>query len=131
MLTEKITYVDYNGLERTETYYFNLTKAEIAEMELSKEGGLTEYMQKLVDSKDAGTILDIFKKILLKSYGIKSEDGRRFIKSDEISKEFSETPAYSELYMRLAFDGKAAAEFIRGIVPEDVRRKMDEQRNKE
>ena len=93
MLKKTITYKDYNGVERTEDFYFNLSKAEAMEMELSITGGLTEMIRKIVAAQDTPTIIATFKQIILKAYGEKSPDGRRFIKSEELSKAFSETEA--------------------------------------
>lgn len=120
MLKKTITYKDYNDVERTEDFYFNLSKAEAMEMELSITGGLTEMIRKIVAAQDTPTIIATFKQIILKAYGEKSADGRRFIKSEELSKAFSETEAYSILYMELATDANTAAEFVNGIVPKDV-----------
>ena len=120
MLKKTITYKDYNGVERTEDFYFNLSKAEAMEMELSITGGLTEMIRKIVAAQDTPTIIATFKKIILNAYGEKSADGRRFIKSEDLSKAFSETEAYSNLYMELATDANAAAEFVNGIVPKDA-----------
>ncbi|MCM1216873.1 MAG: hypothetical protein NC548_20435 [Lachnospiraceae bacterium] len=120
MLKKTITYKDYNDVERTEDFYFNLSKAEAMEMELSITGGLTEMIRKIVAAQDTPTIIATFKQIILKAYGEKSPDGRRFIKSEELSKAFSETEAYSILYMELATDANAAAEFVNGIVPKDA-----------
>ena len=120
MLKKTIPYKDYNGVERVEDFYFNLSKAEAMEMELSISGGLTEMIRRIVAAQDTPTIIATFKEIILKAYGEKSPDGRRFIKSEELSKAFSETEAYSILYMELATDANAAAEFVNGIVPKDV-----------
>lgn len=117
MLKKTITYNDYNGNERTEDLYFNLSQAEVMEMEMSTTGGLAEMIQKIVAAQDAPAIIKIFKEIILKAYGEKSPDGKRFIKSDEISKAFSQTEAYSKLFMELATDADAAAKFVNGIVP--------------
>lgn len=117
MLKKTITYTDYNGSERTEDFYFNLTKAEIVEMEMSTTGGLAEMIKKIVAAQDAPSIIAIFKKLILKAYGEKSPDGKRFIKSDEISNAFSQTEAYSQLFMELATDADKAAEFVNGITP--------------
>lgn len=117
MLKKKITYTDYNGTERTEDFYFNLTKTEIMEMELGTNGGFVEMIQRIVDAQDAPSIIKVFKDVILKSYGEKSPDGKRFIKSKEISDAFSQTEAYSQLFMELATDADAAAEFVNGIVP--------------
>ena len=117
MLKKTITYNDYNGTERTEDFYFNLTKAEIMEMEMSTSGGLAEMITKIVATKDAPAIIKIFKELILKAYGEKSPDGKRFIKSEEISTAFSQTEAYAQLFMELATDADAASTFVNGIVP--------------
>ena len=119
MLKKRIKYVDYDNNEREEDFYFNLSKAEIAEMELSIEGGLQKWIEKVVDAKDTPQIIELFKRLILQSYGEKSPDGKRFIKSDELSKEFSQTEAYSELFMELATDETAAANFVNGIIPQE------------
>ena len=117
MLKKTITYTDYNGVERKEDFYFNLTKAEIMEMEMSISGGLTEMINRIVAAQDAPAIVKIFKELVLKAYGIKSPDGKRFIKSDELATEFAQTEAYSQLFMELATDADAASAFVNGIVP--------------
>lgn len=117
MLKKNIKYVDYNGVERDEDFYFNLSKAEVAEMELSTAGGLAEKINKVVAAQDVPTIINIFKDIILKAYGEKSADGKRFIKSAELSEYFSQTEAYSNLFMELATDSKKASDFINGIMP--------------
>ena len=117
MLKKTITYNDYNGNERTEDFYFNLTKAEIMEMELGTTGGLAEMLTRIVAAQDAPAIIKIFKDIVLKAYGEKSPDGKRFVKSEELSTAFSQTEAYSQLFMELATDADEAAKFINGIVP--------------
>ena len=125
MLKKRIEYVDYDGNERAEDFYFNLTKAEITELELSTEGGLQNMIEKIIDAKDTPQIIQFFKKIILLSYGEKSPDGRRFIKSKELSDEFTQTEAYSELFMELATDDKAAAAFVNGIIPKDLAMEAD------
>lgn len=120
MLKKTITYTDYNGVERTEDFYFNLKKSEIMEMEMSTDGGLSEMIKKIVATKDVPSLMSIFKKFILKAYGEKSPDGKRFIKSEELSESFEQTEAYSELFMELATSDKAAAEFINGLIPPDV-----------
>lgn len=117
MLKKTITYIDYNGVERKEDFYFNLTKAEIMEMEMSISGGLTEMINRIVAAQDAPAIVKIFKELVLKAYGVKSPDGKRFIKSDELATEFAQTEAYSQLFMELATDADAASAFVNGIVP--------------
>ena len=120
MIQKTITYNDYNGVERTETFRFNLSKAEIMEMEMSTTGGLAEMVKRVVDAKDAPTIIKIVKDLILKSYGVKSDDGRRFIKSDKLREEFEQTEAFSILFMELATDAEAGAAFVNGIVPSDI-----------
>lgn len=120
MLKKTITYTDYNGVERKEDFYFNLTKAEITEMELGTTGGLAEMIQRVVDAQDGPSIMKIFKELILKAYGEKSQDGKRFIKSEEISDAFTQTEAYSILFMELATDAEAAANFVNGIIPADL-----------
>lgn len=120
MFKRTITYSDYNGVERTEDFYFNLTQAELMEMELSTAGTFTAMVQGIINAKDAPSIAKIFKELLFKAYGQKSPDGRRFVKSEELSKEFSETPAYSQLYMELATNDDKAAEFVNGIMPAEL-----------
>ena len=124
MLKKTIKYKDFNGNEREEDFYFNLMQSEIAELELSTVGGFTESIQKIIQTQDGPEIIKQFKKIILKYYGEKSADGKRFIKSDELSEAFSQTNAYSELFMELATDDEAASAFINGIVPDEL--KQDE-----
>lgn len=124
MLKKTITYTDYNGTERTEDFYFNLSKAEVMEMEMSTVGGLAERIQRIVATQDAPAIIKIFKELVLDAYGEKSLDGKRFLKVDEngnrLSVAFSQTEAYSQLFMELATDADAAAKFVNGIVPADM-----------
>ena len=120
MLKKTVTYVDYNGVERTEDFYFNLSKAEVTEMELSVEGGFSKMLEEIVKTKDNVRIMELFKQIVLKAYGEKSADGKRFVKSKELSEAFSQTEAYSEIFMELALDEKAAAAFVNGIMPSNL-----------
>jgi len=120
MLKKTISYTDYNGVSRKEDFYFNLTKAEIMEMELGTAGGFAEMLQKIVDAQDQVMIIKIFKDLVLKAYGEKSDDGKRFVKSPEISEAFAQTEAYSILFMELATDAEAAANFVNSIVPADM-----------
>ena len=126
MVVKKIKYVDFNGVEREEEFMFNLTEAEITEMELTTDGGLSDSIKKIISAQDTPQIIETFKMLLLKSYGQKSADGRRFIKSEELSKEFTQTNAYSQLFMELAYDDNAAIAFINGIIPESMRERVDE-----
>ena len=123
MVVEKIKYTDFNGLEREEEFMFNLTEAEITEMELTTDGGLSDSIKKIIAAQDTPQIIKVFKMLLLKSYGEKSADGRRFVKSDKLSEEFAQTNAYSQLFMKLATDDKAAVAFINGIMPDSMQEK--------
>lgn len=124
MITKTIKYTDYNGVEREESFLFNLSKAEIMEMEMGTTGGLAEMIKKIVETKDTPAIIKIFKELILKAYGEKSADGKRFIKVNDqgvpLSIGFSQTEAYSQLFMELATDADAAAKFVNGIVPADM-----------
>lgn len=120
MLKKTITYTDYDGLERTEEFRFNLTKAELMDMELTTVGTFSKLMQKIIDEKDMVRLAKYFKELILKSYGVKSDDGKRFIKSPELSEAFSQTEAYSELYMELLGNSEYAVKFIQQIMPKDL-----------
>ena len=125
MLKKTITYNDYNGVERTEDFYFNLSKAELMEMEMSISGGLTEMIEKIVATKDAPAIIKIFKELVLKAYGEKSADGKRFEKKNgALAEAFAETAAYSQIFMELATDADKAAEFVNGIMPSDIAKQL-------
>lgn len=117
MLKKTITYTDYNNVERTENFYFNLTQAEITELQYGVDGGLQEQLKRIIETSDHPAIIREFKNLILKAYGEKSADGKRFIKSQELSNGFAQTEAYSILFMELATDAKAAADFVNGIVP--------------
>ena len=117
MLKKTVTYTDYNGVERKEDFYFNLTTAELMEIEMSTSGGFVEMIEKIVAAQDAPTIIKTFKDLILKAYGEKTPDGKRFMKSEEISTAFSQTEAYSIIFMELATDTKAAVDFVNGITP--------------
>ena len=118
MFKKTIEYTDFNGEKRKEDFYFNLSKAELLEMQLSKDGGLKDFLEKIVKTKDVPKLVEMFKKIILMSYGEKSADGKHFMKSEEIRQSFACTEAYSELFMELATNSDAAAEFINALLPE-------------
>jgi len=126
VIKKTITYEDFNGNQQTEDFYFNLTKAELIEMEVSEEGGLGEYLTKIGESNDGAKIIEWFKKIVLISYGEKSPDGKRFIKNQELRDSFASSEAYSELFMELATDAKAASAFMNGVVPKDLAKDVAE-----
>lgn len=118
MRKETITYTDYNGVTRTEDFYFNLSKAELVEMQTSMNGGLSTLLEKIVAEQDMKHIMEYFKEVILRSYGEKSLDGKRFIKSQELRNAFTQTEAYSELFIKLCSDPEAAAAFVNGVVPQ-------------
>lgn len=121
MLKQTIKYTDLDGNAKEDDFYFNLNKAELMEMELTTKGGLANYLQKIVDTQDTQKIMTVFKTFILKAYGEKSEDGKRFIKSAELSEAFSQTDAYSELFMKLVTDENEAKNFMNGIIPNELR----------
>lgn len=125
MIKKTVTYTDFNGVERTEDFYFNLSKAELMEMELTTDGGYSAMLERITNAKDFKSLVEVFKSLLLKSYGVKSDDGRRFIKSPEISSEFEQSPVYSDLFMELSTDSDAAATFIKGLIPADLAKDVE------
>lgn len=127
MFKKTVTYTDYNGIERKEDFFFNLSKAELIEMELGTVGGYAKTVQKIIDAKDSPTLIKLFKDLVLKSYGVKSEDGKRFVKSKELSEAFSQTEAYSQIFMELATDSEAASKFVNGLIPADLAKQVAEQ----
>lgn len=120
MLKERITYKDFNDVERTEDFYFNFTEAEVAEMQLSVDGGLKQRIEQIIAAQSEPELIKIFKKLILEAYGEKSPDGRTFDKSEEISRKFERTNAYSQLFMRLAFNDEEAARWINGVIPKSL-----------
>jgi len=124
MLKREITYEDFNGNSVTDTFYFNLTKSELIEMEAKYKGGLEAIIIQIVETQDKQKLINIFKDVILASYGKKSEDGRRFIKSDELREEFTQTPAYDIFFFELATNAEKGAEFIKGILPKDFEEEM-------
>lgn len=119
MIKKTITYIDYNGNERTEDFYFNLNKAEIARMEMSTKGGMAEMINRIVAAQDVPSLISVFEEMIQKSYGIKTPDGRGFVKRREDLESFMATEAYSQLFMELVTDADAAAEFLNKIIPND------------
>lgn len=117
MYKKTITYEDYNNVTRTEDFYFNLTQAELAEMEFGTSGGLADMLTQISKSMDQPSIIAMFKKIILAAYGVKSPDGKYFRKTEEIRNDFMSTEAYSILFMELASDSDSASEFINGVIP--------------
>nr|DAT69839.1 MAG TPA: hypothetical protein [Caudoviricetes sp.] len=121
MLKKTMTTVDFGGTQRTEDYYFNLTKAEIMEMQLSTEGGFVQLIEKITAAKSQLELAKLFKTILCKSYGVLSPDGRKFIKNQAVLEDFMATQAFSDLYMELTTDTNKAADFFEQILPEDMK----------
>lgn len=126
MIKKTVTYKDLNGKERTETFYFHYFESEIMDMEMSEEGGLAERIQRIIDAKDQASLLKVIKKFVVDAYGIKSDDGRRFIKNKEVKDAFVECPAYSKIYMELLTNDELAAEFVNKVVPEDMAEQLAE-----
>lgn len=126
MIKKTVTYKDLNGKERTETFYFHYFESEIMDMEMSEEGGLAERIQRIIDAKDQASLLKVIKKFVIDAYGVKSDDGRRFTKSQEVKDAFVECPAYSKIYMELLTNDELAAEFVNKVVPEDMAAKLAE-----
>lgn len=118
MFTHEITYKDFDGVERTETFYFNLSRAELTELQLTYPGGYAEHIEKVTKSQDRPAIVAMFKDLIKRTYGEKSEDGRRLMKSEELSNAFMETNAYDDLFMRLAQDADFATSFVSGVMPD-------------
>lgn len=126
MFKHTIKYTDYNGVEREEQFFFNLSKAELMEMELSTQAGVDEMIRMMIATNDNAKIMEMFKNLILKSYGIKSEDGRRFIKSQQLRDEFEQSEAYSEFFMNLLSDGTLQNEFINKVISGTNVPNMDE-----
>lgn len=124
MIKKSVKYVDYNGLERSEDFYFHYTEAELFEMETTEEGGFSERVRRIIDAKDQPALIKLISKFVLDAYGEKSPDGRRFQKNDEIRAAFKENPAYSDIFMELALNDVAAAEFVKGVVPANMADKI-------
>ena len=120
MTSKTITYKDWNGKDRTETFYFHFSQAELMEMEISQEGGFSERVKKIAAANNLPDMLKIWKNFVLDAYGVKSEDGRRFMKNEEIRQSFVECPAYSIIFMELATNTEAASNFINTVVPADM-----------
>jgi len=127
MLKREIKYEDFDGNEVSEIFYFNLSKPELIELEVEHKQGFGKLLQSIVETKDNKELVAKFKQIILMSYGVKSEDGRRFIKSDQLREEFAQTAAYSELFMELASDDNAAVIFLTGILPRDISAQLDKE----
>lgn len=124
MKAMRVTYVDFNGVERTETHYFNLSRSELVKMQAGTKGGYKEMMQRAIDAQDEQTLSKVFEELIDKSYGIKTPDGRGFKKSPEILADFKATGAYDELFIQL-LDADKAAEFFNGVIPADLAKEIE------
>lgn len=120
MLKKTFQYTDFNGNEQEETFYFNLSKSEVIEYELQERAGMSTTLQRIVEERDNQKILAHFKDLVMKSVGRKSDDGRRFVKNDEIREDFLASPAYDEMFIWLMSEPGAGAEFVNNVLPQDV-----------
>lgn len=127
MIKKTVTFTDFDGNKRTEDFYFHLTEQELTEWELSVDGGLSGVLTRIVNSQDTKTLIGIFKDLLIKSYGVKTPDGRGFVKNEEVLNNFTCTQAFSDIYMELATDDKAAAEFVNGVMPAGLAEKANKE----
>lgn len=125
MIKKTIEYTDYEGNERKETFYFNLTKTELLELEVSEAGGFTKMIERIQEARDAKTVLEVLKEIVHKSYGVKSPDGKKFVKSDELSTGFEQTEAYDQLMMDMIENPEKASAFFNGLLPKDLEQQVD------
>lgn len=130
MLKKTITYTDYNGSPRSEEFYFNLTKSEVVKMQSSVKGGYDAQLKSIAAGMNGAGIMEFFENLIKQSYGEKSDDGRRFMKSEEISTAFMQSPAYEVLFEELVTDDKAAAAFVNGIFPSDLQEQIAKSANK-
>lgn len=126
MLKKTYTYKDYNGVERTESFYFHFTEAEILDMEMSAEGGFAERVQRIIDAKDQAALMKLIKKFVIDAYGVKSDDGRRFTKNEEVKTAFLECPAFSDIFMDMVTNDELAAEFVNGVIPDTMKKRFAE-----
>lgn len=126
MLKKTITYEDFNGNEHTEDFYFNLTKAELIELQTSENSGFATFLDHILATDDSKEIMAIFKRIIQGAYGVKSADGKSFVKTQQVLDQFIYSNAYSELYTELATNTEEAVKFINGIMPKNLDRDMTE-----
>lgn len=119
MIKKTITFTDFNGNERVDDFYFNLTIDELVDLELSPTESVKNHLNRIINSDDSIEIYKVFKKIVLAAYGKKSDDGLRFIKNEELKEEFSQTNAFSELLFEFIKNSESAAEFINALIPKD------------
>lgn len=129
MFVKEIKYTDFNGIDRSEKFYFNLTKSELTEMDLTTAGGMKSFIERITNTQDQAELIKLFKELILKAYGVKSDDGKQFIKSEENAKAFSQTMAYDTYFMLLATNEQEAIKFVNGIMPADLVAEANKQGN--
>ena len=126
MLTKTITYTDYDGMERTEDFWFNLSKTELTKLDAELPGGVLGVLRKIIDKKDRKALVDFIETLILRSYGEKTLDGKRFVKTPEMAEEFMQTPAYDELFMSILSDTDSQTSFINGVIPQSMAKEIEQ-----
>lgn len=126
MLKKTITYTDYDGMERTEDFWFNLSNTELTKLDAELPGGVLGVLRKIIDKKDRKALVDFIETLILRSYGEKTLDGKRFVKTPEMAEEFMQTPAYDELFMSILSDTDSQTSFINGVIPQSMAKKIEQ-----
>ena len=126
MLKKTITYTDYDGMERTEDFWFNLSKTELTKLDAELPGGVLGVLRKNIDKKDRKALVDFIETLILRSYGEKTLDGKRFVKTPEMAEEFMQTPAYDELFMSILSDTDSQTSFINGVIPQSMAKEIEQ-----
>lgn len=126
MLKKTITYTDYDGMERTEDFWFNLSKTELTKLDAELPGGVLGVLRKIIDKKDRKALVDFIETLILRSYGEKTLDGKRFVKTPEMAEEFMQTPAYDELFMNILSDTDSQTNFINGVIPQSMAKEIEQ-----
>lgn len=126
MLKKTITYTDYDGMERTEDFWFNLSKTELTKLDAELPGGVLGVLRKIIDKKDRKALVDFIETLILRSYGEKTFDGKRFVKTPEMAEEFMQTPAYDELFMSILSDTDSQTSFINGVIPQSMAKEIEQ-----
>lgn len=128
MFKKKITYTDFNGQERTEDFYFNLSRSELIMLESTTPGGYAAMLQRIIDSKDQRQLMNEFTNLIKMSYGVKSDDGKHFIKNDEVVNDFLNSAAFDQMFLEFFTDDNAASDFANGVLPSNVNNDNDRQK---
>lgn len=126
MLKKTITYTDYDGMERTEDFWFNLSKTELTKLDAELPGGVLGVLRKIIDKKDRKALVDFIETLILRSYGEKTLDGKRFVKTPDMAEEFMQTPAYDELFMSILSDTDSQTSFINGVIPQSMAKEIEQ-----